>query len=170
MLDAVTAGGRGAGRGSGDGVDCILVRRGEGRSVKTSAGERAVPIHPELKRCGFLDYARAQRKAGEMQLFPDLPRSKDGSYSNVFQKRYGRHLRAIGAYTPRTTFHAYRHCATDALREAGVPPDRIRAIMGWTGGGMEETVYGGGLRASTLAKEIRKIRYEGLDLSHLHVG
>ena len=136
--------------------------------MKTSAGERAVPVHPELKRCGFLDYARAQREAGEARLFPDLPRGKDGGHSSIFQKRYGRHLRAIKAYTPKTTFHSYRHCATDALREARVPPERIRAIMGWAGGGMEETTYGGGYLASTLTREVAKIRYPGLDLSHLH--
>ncbi len=148
-----------------DGVPVILVRRGEGRSVKTAAGERAVPIHPELVRIGFLDYARAQREASEARLFPDLPRGA----SSAFQKRYSRHLRAIKVHTPKTTFHSYRHCATDALREAGVPADRIRAIMGWTGSGMEETVYGGGLRPRTLAREVAKVRYEGLDLSHLHV-
>ena len=34
-------------------------------------------------------------------------------------------------------------------------------------GGVEE-IYGGGLRASTLAREIAKVRYD-LDLSHLHL-
>ncbi len=153
-----------------DGVSVILVRRGEGQSVKTSAGERAVPVHPELVKIGFLEHARAQREAGEVHLFPDLPRGKDGGHSSIFQKRYGRHLRAIKAYTPKTTFHSYRHCATDALGEAGVPADRIRAIMGWAGSGMEEAVYGGGLRPRTLAREVAKVRYEGLDLSRLYAG
>ena len=104
-------------------------------------------------------------------------RLSDAGWSNVNvclrgtkAKGRGWHLRAIGAHSPKTTFHSYRHCATDALREAGVPPDRIRAIMGWAGGGMEEAVYGGGLRPRTLAREIRKVRYEGLDLGYLHAG
>ncbi len=40
--------------------------------------------------------------------------------------------------------------------------------MGWAGSGMEEAVYGGGLRPSTLAREVNKVQYE-LDLRHLHV-
>ncbi len=137
-----------------DGVPVILVRRGEGRSTKTAAGERAVPVHPELVRIGLISH-----------VFPDPPRGG----APAFGKRYSRHLRSIGVHTAKTTFHSFRHCATDALREANVPADRIRALMGWAGRGMEETVYGAGLRASTLAREVAKIQYLGLDLGHLHV-
>ncbi len=152
-----------------DGIDCIIVRRGGGRSVKTAAGERVVPVHGELKKCGFLEFVADQREAGHERLFTDLPRGRDGYYSSVFQKRYSRHLRAVGAYTPKTTFHSYRHNATDALRNAGVPPDRVRAIMGWTGSGMEEQVYGQGYLARVLASEVEKIDYPDLDLSRLYV-
>jgi hypothetical protein len=41
-------------------------------------------------------------------------------------------------------------------------------MSGWKSGGTEE-LYGGGLRPSTLAREIAKMRYIGLDLRHLHV-
>ena len=46
--------------------------------------------------------------------------------------------------------------------------DAVLAMGGWKSGGTEE-LYGGGLRPSTLAREIAKVRYEGLDLSHLPV-
>ena len=46
--------------------------------------------------------------------------------------------------------------------------DAVLALGGWSAGGTEE-IYGGGLRPSTLAREIAKIRYEGLDLSHLYL-
>ena len=52
-----------------DGIDCIVVRRGEGRSVKTSAGERVVPVHGELTKCGFLKFVADQRKAGREWLY-----------------------------------------------------------------------------------------------------
>ncbi len=42
------------------------------------------------------------------------------------------------------------------------------AWAGWSHGGTEE-IYGGGLKASTLARQIVKVRSPGLDLSHRHV-
>ncbi len=46
-----------------DGVDLIhITDQGEGQSVKTTAGRRLVPVHPELVRLGFLEYADAIEK------------------------------------------------------------------------------------------------------------
>jgi len=56
-----------------------------------------------------------------------------------------------------------------ALREADVPRDAVLALGGGGNGGTEE-IYGGGLKASTLARQIVKVRYPGLDLGHLHVS
>lgn len=46
--------------------------------------------------------------------------------------------------------------------------ERVRAIMGWTGSGMEEQVYGQGYLARVLASEVEKINYPDLDLRHVH--
>jgi hypothetical protein len=54
------------------------------------------------------------------------------------------------------------------MREAYLSPDVARALGGWAGTGTDDH-YGAGLRPSTLAQEIAKVRYPGLDLSHLHV-
>jgi hypothetical protein len=48
-----------------------------------------------------------------------------------------------------------------------VPRDAVLALGNWKAGGTEE-IYGGGLKASTLARELAKVRYD-LDLSHLYV-
>jgi hypothetical protein len=45
--------------------------------------------------------------------------------------------------------------------------ERVRALGGWAAGGGADAGYGDGLRPSTLAAEIAKVRYPGLDLSHL---
>ena len=76
-------------------------------------------------------------------------------------------LARIGAKTNKTSFHSFRHTWRDALREADVSEERVRALGGWA---ERETHghYGGGLRISTLAKEIGRIKYPGLDLSHLY--
>ncbi len=112
--------------------------------------------------------AEAQRDAGHDKLFPELKRDRRGYYSDPFQKWFSRFLGKAGAKAPRTSFHSFRHNFRDALREADVSREATLALGGWAGQGVADTVYGGGLRPSTLAREIRKVRYEGLDLRHLH--
>ena len=62
----------------------------------------------------------------------------------------------------------YEYLLRASLREADVPRDAVLALGGGANGGTEE-IYGGGLKASTLARQIVKVRYPGLDLGHLHV-
>ncbi len=150
-----------------DDTPVILVRGGDGKRVKTAAARRVIPVHPELVRMGFLDYAEAQREAGHARLFPELKRDRRGYYSDPFQKWFSRFLDKAGAKQPRTSFHSFRHCFRDALREADVGREATLALGGWAGSGVADTVYGGGLRPGTLAREIRKVRYD-VDLGHLH--
>lgn len=154
-----------------DGVDVILIRVDEegDKRLKTNASERFVPIHSELKKVGFLTYVAKMKRAGEMRLFPELPKGKHGYYSDPFQKWFSRFLVGIGAKTPKTSFHSFRHCYRDALREADISPERVRALGGWTSKGGAEEIYGAGHRASTLSKEIEKVRYPGLELTRLYL-
>jgi integrase len=157
-----------------DGVVCIIIQEadeedvGEKR-VKTEAGERYVPVHPELKRIGFLEFVAAQREAGGGRLFPELKRGAHGYLSDNFQKWWARFIKKIGANRPRTSFHSFRHCYRDALREAGISIERARLLGGWSRGEGADAGYGDGLRPSTLAREIGKVRYPDLDLSHLYL-
>ncbi len=153
-----------------DGVHVILIRADEegDKRLKTDASERFLPIHSELKKIGFLIYVMKMRHAGEVRLFPELPKGKKGYYSDPFQKWFSRFLTNVGAKTPKTSFHSFRHCYRDALREADISPERVRALGGWTARGGAEEIYGAGHRASTLAKEIEKVCYPGSDLSYLY--
>ena len=146
----------------------ILIRGGEDKRVKTAAARRMIPVHPELVRCGFLAFAEVQRTAGHDRLFPELKRDRRGYFADAFSKWFARSLRAAGAKRPRTSFHSFRHNFRDAMREANVSREAVNALGGWAGSGVADQVYGGGLRASTLAREIKKVKYPGLDLRHLH--
>jgi integrase len=137
------------------------------KRVKTEARERHVPVHPELERIGFLAHWRAMKERGERRLFPDLPIGANGYYSGPFQKWFGRFLVKVGATKPKTSFHSLRHSYRDALREANISAKRVKALGGWANTKTQED-YGSGLRPSTLYQEIKRIRYEGLDLAHLH--
>jgi len=138
------------------------------KRVKTEAGERYVPVHPELERIGFLAHWHEMRKRKERRLFPDLPMGANGYYSDPFQKWFGRFLEGVGARKPKTSFHSFRHTYRDALREADISAERVKALGGWANTEVQED-YGKGLKPATLYQEIKKVRFEGLDLSHLHV-
>ena len=69
-------------------------------------------------------------------------------------------------------FHSFRHGFKDALRAAGVSEDVNDALTGHAGGGTVGRTYGAkdmlkrfGL--PILNDAVSKIRYPGLDLSHL---
>jgi integrase len=155
-----------------DGVTVILVRGDdddETKRVKTAAGERFVPIHPELKALGFLRYVAQRQRAGQPKdhLFPELSLASTGYASDNFSKWFARFSDKIGLTDRRKVFHSFRHTYRDALREADVSAEKVRALGGWASGRVEDQ-YGSGLRASTLAKDIRAIGYPGLNLSHLY--
>ena len=126
-----------------------------------------VPLHPAI-RDEFVAFAARQRGAGHERLFPKLELDRRGYYDRA-QKAVNRELRRCGAVGERQSFHSTRHNFRDALREAGAPRDAVLALGGWAGGGGIDDMYGGGLRTGTLARWVRRIRYPGLDLSHLVV-
>jgi integrase len=136
--------------------------------IKTSAGIRTVPIHSQLVKIGLLNHWRAMKKKGESQLFPDLKAAASGYLSDLASKRLNRFIRGLGISDRRAVVHSLRHNWRDALREAGVSNERVRALGGWTSKSEgEEARYGSGLTPKALAVEIEKITYVGLDLSRL---
>jgi integrase len=155
-----------------DRTDIILIRSDEDgvKRVKTEAGHRFVPIHPELKRIGFLDYIAMirQERPPKARLFPELAIASTGYFSDNFSKWFAHFLDKAGIADRRKNFHSFRHTFRDGLREARIPQDRIRELGGWAADATEDQ-YGSGTRASTLAREIAKVRYKNIDLSHLYV-
>jgi integrase len=150
------------------GVDVIIVRESEedDKRVKSESGERFVPVHPELVRIGLLDYRDGMAAQGEKWLFPELPAGVTGYRSDRFSKWFRRYLVNVKATARRTSFLSFRHNYRDALREADISTERVRALGGWSNGSVEEN-YGAGLSAAALAAAIAKVRYGELDLSHL---
>lgn len=158
-----------------DGVPVIIVRetddRGDetGKRVKSAAGVRIVPVHPEIASLGFLAFVAKHKASGEARLFPDLPVGTNGYASDPFSKWFSRFLDKAGAAKPGTSFHSFRHRFRDAMREADVPLQRARALGGWSDGSSADALYGEGLRPSTLAVEIAKVEFPALSLSHLRL-
>lgn len=112
-----------------DGVDLLRITdEGDGQDVKTEAGRRDVPIHPELIRLGFLDFAQAIREAGSVQLFPALPlhKTKAGQYFSAWFAT----TRLLPDGTRLPDFHSLRHTVRSKLASAGVAEPLIDTLIG----------------------------------------
>jgi integrase len=126
-----------------------------GTRLKTKHSRRTVPIHPELVRCGFLEFVAQQREAGQARLFPEPRRDRRGTYGGDFQRWANRWLDRAGAKGDRQSFHSLRHTFTDALRRAGEVMDRM---LGWTRGNIRDR-YGSGLWIKMLADVMQRVEF-----------
>jgi integrase len=159
------------------GITMITIREDleQGRTLKTLASRRVVPVHPELIRIGFLEFVESLRpkEAKEARLFPLLTAGSRGGLGEGWSKWFGRYIRGIGITNRDSVFHSFRHSFKDALRTAGIGEDVNDALLGHVGPGTVARQYGAkemvrrfGLQR--LADAVSKARYPGLDLSHLY--
>lgn len=114
---------------------------GEGQRVKTDAGLRSIPIHPELVRLGLLEYVQAIRDAGHDKLWPILrvdPERPGLTLSNWF----GEYRRSVGLTEKYPDFHSFRHSVRTRLSRAKIPEKVQDAITGHeTQGSIGTKVY-----------------------------
>jgi integrase len=141
---------------------------GEGpdKRLKTPNSKRNIPVHPRLVELGFMEHVERRRKAGERRLFPELPMGADGYYSSPFSKHYGRFLKSVGVKTRKNAFHSFRHSFEDACRDSDIATEVMDALQGHGAEGMKAR-YGKGFFLKKLGEAMARLRYEGLDLSHL---
>lgn len=102
------------------------------KHVKSEAGVRIIPLHPDLIELGFPDYVKRQRKkAGtRKRLFFGVKFGADDQPSTVFSKWFGRCLDKVGLTDPALCFHSFRHTAEDYFRSSQVPKYLIDQIIG----------------------------------------
>ena len=163
-----------------DGVDFLIVTDLPGeeeiadrtdKSVKSDAGRRRIPIHPELKRLGFLAFVARRRAAGYTRLFPELDYYRDRctkNWSRYWARLTDRHV------TDRRdkAFHSFRHGFVRMLRNAKVSETTIKALVGHVDSGDVTASYGGDDEGfihdlAVLADAVATISMPNLDLSHL---
>lgn len=138
--------------------------------VKSNNAYRAVPIHSELIKIGFMSLvAEASSREEDHLLVVDVPHASDKTRSSVFSKRYSTFQKSLKIDEPgrKVTFHSFRHTFRDALRLPDANPDLVRELGGWSRGSETSTAYGDGARPEVLRTLVERINY-CLDLSHLH--
>ncbi|WP_291206838.1 site-specific integrase [Hyphomonas sp.] len=149
---------------------------GEDQSVKGSGSVRRVPIHPELVKCGFLEFVqnrRAKGKTGDW-LFPNLKTNRKGDRGDAWGRWFGNQLESLGVDAGgRKVYHSFRHTFIARCREAELELEIRFALTGHSDGGSVGQSYGGdegGFKHSLqrLHREISKVSYPGLDLTPLY--
>ncbi|ARQ11008.1 integrase family protein [Rhizobium etli] len=77
------------------------------RPLKTKTSVRVVAIHPLLRECGFIDFAKKQRGLGGF-VFPHYHTAQDPA--DAAQKQMSNWMVALGIHEPqRQVFHSLRH-------------------------------------------------------------
>lgn len=160
-----------------EGVPCIRVTdetdddegAGKRKSVKNTTSKTTVPIHPRLIQMGFLEFVKKRSIAGDgSQLFPELPRNREGRYADIFSKWFRRFLTsAIPGRIVQASFHSFRHSFRDAERRAKINPDIALRLGRWAAENSAANAYGEGFPLPLLRDELAKLDYPGVDLSHL---
>jgi len=139
------------------------------KHLKTKQSKRRVPIHPELLKMGFLDFVRTRRKDKTFhRLFPELPNSPTGYFSNPFSKWFGRFKTIALGTDCKATFHSFRHHFCTALNVARVSPKEIDMLGGWQVGRQSSAKIYDRPSMERLFSCIEQVQYPGLDLSHLY--
>jgi integrase len=144
------------------------------KKLKTKQSRREVPLHPELMRLGFADFVEQRRQdTASPHLFPELTPGHKGYFSDAFSKWFSRFVTITLGDACKARMHSFRHKFRDATRAARLPSETVALLAGWEEGegpaNRQMNQYGRGsgfLR--TLAEDLAKVEYPGLDLSHLH--
>lgn len=148
--------------------DVVVLRKPteDTRRVKTEAGRRLIPIHPELVRMGLLDlFERRGREVGPTgQLFRDVKSNQHGYYSAALTRQINRKLRKLGVTNPRFVLYSLRHNFIEACNAAGMPDVTRQKIVGHQAEGMVG-IYGNPRPDRWESDWIAKVAYEGLDLA-----
>lgn len=139
------------------------------KSIKTEAGVRFVPVHPELIRLGFVEFAKHRQTIGAKMLLPELPAPVMGNWGHKPGQWFGRLLARVVPEEKRRgrwlVFHSFRHTMKDAMRDAEIESRTQDRLIGHENGHIGED-YGKGSKAPQLFNAISKIRLP-VDLSHL---
>ena len=169
-----------------NGIPFISINEEDEKHVKTKAGIRQVPIHNELIKIGFLDYAAQMRAKGETLLFPEVmeslvkgKRAKDASPSAPLSKWFNHFIESVNTcieqpelkFTSEHVFHSFRHTVRTEFRRNRAQEDDVCRICGWEDGSKGKTLadhYGESVLENLQETVNSGLKYDGVDLSHLY--
>jgi len=150
-----------------DGIWGIAINDDDGKSVKTSAAVRWVPVHSELARLGLLEYADTVRKAKHASLWPNLS-LMDGKPSHGFSAWFNSTLCKSVKDIALPDFHSFRHTVRTKMHKAGISERVQDAITGHEARGSEGTVTYTHVDHADRVRAIESVNYPGLVLRRVY--
>lgn len=143
-----------------DGILYFDVNEDDGKSVKSAAGRRKVPVHEKLLEFGLLDYTRSLGSDGNSRLFPALTYSANNGWGRNLGRWFNeRFLPELGLKTDRLVFHSLRHTVVTGLVQANVPMSQVRELVGHEPDHVTEKYYLDGHTIEQLSSAIHKLPY-----------
>jgi len=140
-----------------------ITDRGEGQGLKNASSRRRVPMHAELQRLGFIEYA--QQAKGRERIFHELRPDTMGAESGNWSKWFGKYLRrTVNVTDTRMVFHSFRHKFKDAAREAGITEEVSDALTGHSNGSVARNYGGVNYPLRPLVEAMAQYRIPGLVL------
>lgn len=104
-------------------------------TTKNAASERIVPVHSDLARLGFVEFANAVAATERERLFYELRPNKYGRLGAKWGEWWSRYRREVcGVSDPRMVFHSFRHTFKQHARHVGMIDGVQRQIMGHSPG------------------------------------
>lgn len=92
---------------------------------------RRVPLHADLLRLGFMQFAEMQRRDGRQALFDELRPDNKGKLTGNWSKWFARYLRTVAQIEdPQKSFDSFRPSFSAACSRAHVPPEIADALVG----------------------------------------
>ncbi len=135
------------------------------RKAKTKAGQRRVPIHPELAE---IVARRCKGKASKAYLFDEAGPVKEGrERSMAVSKRFGNYRKrpgmdvdeaAEGKRRSLVNFHSFRRWFITAAARAGQPERVLQQVVGHKAQGMTMGTYFGGDMGKTLRACVEAVK------------
>lgn len=139
-----------------DGVPCFQIEGG-----KTADARRVVPIHPQLKALGFMDYAEQVQSMGVEHLFPYLIDGANGRGKNA-GRQFSILLDKRGIKDDRKVFHSFRHTVITRLHATGANIAHVMQMTGHRGEatqGVHFQTYTHDVGLLALAETLGKLSY-----------
>ena len=136
----------------------VCETEGSGKTLKSAASARRIPIHHKLIELGFLEKPDFAEGAKTKRVFHDVSVAADGCFSRVPSKWWGRYARGIGVANSNNAFHSFRHSFVDALREADTGEAVARMLMGHSDGSVHGN-YGQGVSLQKLKQSIDRVTF-----------
>jgi integrase len=157
-----------------DGVLCFSINDENGKTVKTAAGVRLVPIHPVILSLGFEAYLHELRKRGHRHILPKPNEAEDGPQrASKWANGHYRNTHLPHWQSAGKTFHSMRHgFITRAIKELQLDDLMVQELVGHEPSRLRETrrYAHGHFPVTDLARLMASFDYEGVDWSKLRDG